>query len=945
MTSPIVRGGIAALLISTAAAAQPEPPRIARPVLGRAPVVDSAGSAPYCTDGSNNQVACSDVFYYTHRVLSNPLVWVIFWTGSVDSATVQQIGGFYQAVTNSEIYDWIIEYDTEFYGSSGSNQRIGRGVYGGAYTIAPGTSATALGDADIQNELEAQINAGHIPPPDDNTIYMVYFPSGYTITQSNGDASCSKFCAYHGAFLHGSQDVFYGVFPDLSSGGCQFGCGIQSTVFKNLCSASTHELLEATTDAEVSLQSCTILPPSCSPSLAWYAKPYGGEIGDMCNQYADTISSVVDGTSYTVQQVYSQNTKLCQTSYSFVNDYRLYANPALVVAGPGQTAVVPIRSQVTAGSPGSHTLSLAGSLTGVTPSFDATTLAGNDLTYLRLAVDGSATLNSEVEYVVTAEQVGGSTLYTSRTAGVMIRIEAPPTAVTLSGVTDGGTVTGLVPLIASATAAASSTLYYVAIYIDGQLAHYAAPSVSYSWDVSGLDNGTVHVVRVVAVDYDGGNAELAATVTVANPPTVHITAPAGGATVSGPVAVSASAAAPPGTSIAALEVDIDGVAAASGASSPQAFSWDTTKVANGSHSVSASVTDADTTAAIATPVTVTVKNPPVVSIAPADGAKVKGSVPASVTASAALGSSLTGLVLKIDGAQVASGSTSPLSFAWDTTALANGSQHTLSATATDADSTTASGSATVTVRNPPTVAITAPAGGASVSQTASVTATAAAPAGTTLSGVALMLDGAQIATATASPAHFSWDTTTATNGSHTLTAVATDADGVAATSAAVAVTVANAAHDFTIALSPASATVTAGGAAATFTVSTTAVNGADSIALSVSGLPAGVTGSLAPTSVTAGASATLSVEAPAGAAAAAGVAFAVKGTTAAVPAGHSAAGSLTVEVPASPDAGTPDAGSGGGSTGSHGCASGGSFGLAALLGLLPLARRRRLASA
>jgi hypothetical protein len=61
-----------------------------------------------------------------------------------------------------------------------------------------------------------------------------------------------------------------------------------------------------------------------------------------------------------------------------------------------------------------------------------------------------------------------------------------------------------------------------------------------------------------------------------------------------------------------------------------------------------------------------------------------------------------------------------------------------------------------------------------------------------VSGVQFKLDGANLGTEdTASPYSVSWDTTTATNGSHTLTAVARDAASNSTTSAGVTVTVSN----------------------------------------------------------------------------------------------------------------------------------------------------------
>jgi hypothetical protein len=92
--------------------------------------------------------------------------------------------------------------------------------------------------------------------------------------------------------------------------------------------------------------------------------------------------------------------------------------------------------------------------------------------------------------------------------------------------------------------------------------------------------------------------------------------------------------------------------------------------------------------------------------------------------------------------------------------------------------------------SPPSVSITAPASGATVSGTITVTASASDNRG--VAGVQFRLDGTNGgAEDTAAPYSISWDTTGAANGSHTLTAVARDAAGNTTTSAPVTVTVAN----------------------------------------------------------------------------------------------------------------------------------------------------------
>ena len=90
----------------------------------------------------------------------------------------------------------------------------------------------------------------------------------------------------------------------------------------------------------------------------------------------------------------------------------------------------------------------------------------------------------------------------------------------------------------------------------------------------------------------------------------------------------------------------------------------------------------------------------------------------------------------------------------------------------------------------PTVSITAPASGASVSATVAVTASASDNVG--VAGVQFRVDGVNLGgEITAAPYTTSWSTITAANGTHTLTAIARDAAGNTTTSAAVSVTVSN----------------------------------------------------------------------------------------------------------------------------------------------------------
>ncbi|MFL5376573.1 MAG: pre-peptidase C-terminal domain-containing protein [Myxococcales bacterium] len=135
------------------------------------------------------------------------------------------------------------------------------------------------------------------------------------------------------------------------------------------------------------------------------------------------------------------------------------------------------------------------------------------------------------------------------------------------------------------------------------------------------------------------------------------------------------------------------------------------------------------------------------------------------------------------------------------------------------------------------------------------------------------------------------NTGTAAAGTYTLTVTGTSPSISHSTTVTLTVQGPPPPPDFSVAISPASNTVAAGGTAA-YTVTTGALNGStQSISLSVSGLPAGVTGAFSPATVTAGASSTLTLTA-ASTAAATTATFTVTGTSGTV--SHGASASVTV---------------------------------------------------
>ena len=379
--------------------------------------------------------------------------------------------------------------------------------------------------------------------------------------------------------------------------------------------------------------------------------------------------------------------------------------------------------------------------------------------------------------------------------------DTTPPAVSMTSPANGSTVSGA-SVTVSATASDNVAVAGVQFKLDGNNlgAEDTASPYSISWNTTAVVNGS-HTLTAVARDSSNNTTTATAiTVTVNNdttPPTVAITAPASGATVADTITVSATAA--DDTAVSGVQFKLDGAnLGAEVTTAPYSVSWNTTTAANGSHSLSAVARDSSNNTATATTVTVTVNNvdstPPTVSMtAPANGATVSG---ASVTVSAAASDNVAvlGVQFLLDGVNLGAEDTaSPYSLTWNSISTPNGS-HALTAVARDgAGNVTTATAVTVTVNNdtaPPTVSITAPAAGATVAGTITVSATASDDVA--VAGVQFKLDGVNLgAEDTVAPYSVSWNTTTSSNASHTLTAVARDSSNNTTTSAAVSVTVNN----------------------------------------------------------------------------------------------------------------------------------------------------------
>jgi hypothetical protein len=290
-------------------------------------------------------------------------------------------------------------------------------------------------------------------------------------------------------------------------------------------------------------------------------------------------------------------------------------------------------------------------------------------------------------------------------AGILPADTVPPT-VSITSPTNGAVVSGSVTVSAQATD--ERGVMGVRFQVDGLNlgSEYTTAPYATTWNSASAAPGP-HVLRAVARDAAGNTATALVTVMVVDgmAPGVTVTAPVGGARVSGAVTIQASAS--DNVGVGGVTFYWNGAALGPEVTvAPYRVTVQTNASQNGTVTLTAVARDTSGNTKTSAPVTITVNNPVADTTSPtvaftAPGVTVAGTV--SVTATASDNVGVAGVRFKLDGNNLGSEDTvAPYSVSWNTTTVSNG-PHVLTATARDAAGNTTTVTRNVTVLNPRTV--------------------------------------------------------------------------------------------------------------------------------------------------------------------------------------------------------------------------------------------------
>jgi hypothetical protein len=247
-------------------------------------------------------------------VLASPKIYPVFFAGD-DATLVASLTDFTENIGASA-----------YFAAATSEYGVGPGTGGPAIQLTE-TAPVMIDDSGVQQWLAQEFAAGApFPTADSNTLVVIYYPAGTTITL-DGQTSCQVFGGYHnGAMVGNGQEIAYAVVPRCDN------------TLDTATGAASHEIVEASTDPY----------PMDAPAYAqvddadflWESLLGGGEVGDMCAQFPNVFTQFPP-FDYTVQRIWSnkavkEGRDPCQPELPG----EVYANAAPVLSGMAPVTVM-----------------------------------------------------------------------------------------------------------------------------------------------------------------------------------------------------------------------------------------------------------------------------------------------------------------------------------------------------------------------------------------------------------------------------------------------------------------------------------------------------------------------------------------------------------------------------------------------------------------------------
>lgn len=290
------------------------------------------------------------------------------------------------------------------------------------------TAPATIDDSAIQTWLQGKLNGNDPawPANDANTVYVLYYPTGTSITldaPSGEETSCTGFSGYHSSTQldsnHGSAGVAYAVIPRCASLGVLTGIDVAT-------GAASAQLVESATNPYSA--STPAYAHVDTAHIEWQLAYGNSEVGDMCAQNAGAFTKLAS-FPYTVQRTWSNAAETAgldpcvpaPAGEVYFNSEPILTDSLMLVGtqvmgvkvAVGGSVVVPIDlfSDGATSGPWTVTASDIEALEGQTPqvTFSFNTPTGQSGDVLQMTIHAPTALNGGFDIFIVTSTLGTET--------------------------------------------------------------------------------------------------------------------------------------------------------------------------------------------------------------------------------------------------------------------------------------------------------------------------------------------------------------------------------------------------------------------------------------------------------------------------------------------------------------------------------------------------------